>query len=55
MRSRGRPIVLDDGARAVVTVHPSYLLRIRDAPAKEEAFTAFVADLGVARALATRA
>jgi DNA polymerase len=52
MASRGRPIRLDQGAMAVVTVHPSYLLRIPDAAAKAKAFEDFVSDLGVGRALA---
>ena len=35
-----------------ITVHPSYLLRIPDADAKEEAYKEFVADLKKIRALA---
>ena len=51
MKSRGRPLALDDGARAVVTVHPSYLLRVPDEAARHAAYRAFVADLKTARAL----
>ncbi|WP_375186589.1 UdgX family uracil-DNA binding protein [Sphingobium yanoikuyae] len=42
---RGRPIPLDDGAEAWITVHPSYLLRLPapDRQAQEQA--RFVADL----------
>jgi DNA polymerase len=48
---RGKPQEAD-GAQVVVTIHPSYMLRIPDAAAKAEAFQAFVADLGAARRLA---
>jgi DNA polymerase len=59
MKSRGRPIPLEDGAPdarcvGVVTVHPSYLLRVPDAEAKAAAFRDFVSDLSeVARLLKT--
>ena len=33
------------GRRGIITVHPSYLLRIPDAAAKAAAFKLFVADL----------
>ena len=36
-KNRGRLIDLADGIRALVTVHPSYLLRLPDADAKETA------------------
>lgn len=53
MRSRGRAIQLEDGATGVVTVHPSYLLRVPDAEAKAAAYRDFVRDLrGVAELLA---
>jgi DNA polymerase len=42
---RGRPVPLDDGATAFVTVHPSALLRIQDDADKKSAYAAFVADL----------
>jgi DNA polymerase len=44
-RERGRPIDLEDGAKALLTVHPSYLLRIPDATAKAEERHRFVLDL----------
>jgi uracil-DNA glycosylase len=33
-KNRGRLIDLDEGIKALVTVHPSYLLRLPDADAK---------------------
>ena len=51
LKSRGRVFDLEDGARALITVHPSYLLRLPDPKAKAEAYAAFVADLAAARAL----
>lgn len=51
---RGRVVTTKDGAPLFVTVHPSYLLRLPDAAAKEREYARFVADLGQARALATR-
>lgn len=50
-RERGRPIPLADGATGLLTVHPSYLLRIPDAAAKAAERARFVADLQQARAL----
>lgn len=51
-RVRGRPLALDDGSELWVTVHPSYLLRLRD-EAKGEQERMFQADLrAVARRLA---
>jgi len=52
MKTRGRAIPLDDQSQAMVTVHPSYLLRIPDAKAKAEGFEAFVEDLRAAARLA---
>ncbi|HEX4160536.1 MAG TPA: UdgX family uracil-DNA binding protein [Rhizomicrobium sp.] len=46
-RSRGRVFDLDAGAKALITVHPSYLLRIEDAD-KDREFALFVADLKLA-------
>jgi DNA polymerase len=37
------------GAKVLVTVHPSSLLRIQDRPDKEQAWNAFVKDLKVLR------
>ena len=50
-RERGRPIVLDGNAQAVVTVHPSYLLRLPDEDAKRREYASFVRDLTLARDL----
>ena len=41
-KNRGRLIDLDDGTRALVTVHPSYLLRLPDAEAKAREYRRFV-------------
>ena len=49
-RNRGRVIELDDGTRALVTVHPSYLLRLPDADAKALEYQRFVDDLKLAAA-----
>ena len=51
LKSRGQLFDLDDGARGVITVHPSYLLRLPDERAKAEAYARFVEDLSGARAL----
>ena len=48
-RERGRPIPLEAGTRGLVTVHPSYLLRLPDEAAKAREYAAFVADLTQAR------
>jgi DNA polymerase len=50
-KNRGRPIDLDDGVKALVTVHPSYLLRLPDADAKAREYQRFVDDLKIAAAL----
>src|ERR1700737_801807 len=50
-KNRGRPINLDDGIKALVTVHPSYLLRLPDADAKAREYERFVDDLKIAAAL----
>jgi DNA polymerase len=47
-KSRGRLIDLDDGTKALVTVHPSYLLRLPDAEAKAREYQRFVDDLKIA-------
>ena len=39
-KNRGRLIDLDDGNQALVTVHPSYLLRLPDADAKAREYRA---------------
>ncbi|MBV8681491.1 MAG: UdgX family uracil-DNA binding protein [Caulobacteraceae bacterium] len=53
MRSRGRPLPLDGGLQGLITVHPSYLLRIPDEAAKAAAWRGFVEDLTVAGKLIT--
>jgi probable DNA metabolism protein len=50
-KSRGRAIDLEDGTRALVTVHPSYLLRLPDADAKAREYQRFVDDLKIVAAL----
>jgi uracil-DNA glycosylase family protein len=47
-KTRGRLIDLDDGIKALVTVHPSYLLRLPDAEAKAQEYQRFVDDLRIA-------
>ena len=48
-KERGRPIALEAGGRVLLTVHPSYLLRLPDAAAKAAERARFVADLRQAR------
>ena len=50
-RERSRAIALDGNSQAVVTVHPSYLLRLPDEAAKQREYAAFVADLRYAASL----
>jgi uracil-DNA glycosylase family protein len=47
-KNRGRLIDIDDGIKALVTVHPSYLLRLPDADAKAQEYARFVSDLKIA-------
>jgi uracil-DNA glycosylase len=47
-KSRGRLIGLPDGIKALVTVHPSYLLRLPDEDAKAQEYERFVDDLKIA-------
>ena len=54
-RERGRPLRLADGATVLVTVHPSFLLRLPDEAARAREYAAFVADLRVAAGLASAA
>ena len=53
-KNRGRVIELGEGPHALVTVHPSYLLRRPDADAKASEYKRFVADLKVAAAYLRR-
>jgi uracil-DNA glycosylase len=50
-KNRGRLIDLDGGLKGLVTVHPSYLLRLPDADAKALEYKRFVDDLRIAAAL----
>jgi DNA polymerase len=53
---RGAEQRLDDGTLALVTIHPSYLLRIQDHDDKAREYRRFVADLRLAaRVMARRA
>ena len=48
LRDRGKVISSPYGAPALVTVHPSSLLRVPDAEARHRAYTDFVGDLRLA-------
>ncbi|MBI5261967.1 MAG: UdgX family uracil-DNA binding protein [Bradyrhizobium sp.] len=50
-KNRGRLIDLDEGVKALVTVHPSYLLRLPDPESKELEYKRFVDDLKIAAGL----
>jgi DNA polymerase len=47
-KNRGRLIDMEDGRKALVTVHPSYLLRLPDEDAKAREYERFVDDLSLA-------
>jgi DNA polymerase len=51
-RNRGHQVTWRDGRRGLITVHPSYLLRIPDAESKAREYKAFVHDLKQAAKLA---
>jgi uracil-DNA glycosylase len=51
---RGKVSRLDDGTAVIVTIHPSYLLRMPDAGSRDPEMAAFIADLKRAWALADR-
>jgi len=53
-KNRGRLIDLPDGIKALVTVHPSYLLRLPDEEAKAQEYERFVSDLKMAAAFLRR-
>jgi uracil-DNA glycosylase len=53
-KTRGRIIELVEGIHALVTVHPSYLLRLPDAESKEREYERFVDDLKIAAAFVRR-
>lgn len=46
-KTRGRVIELDDATKVLVTVHPSYLLRLPDDDAKAREYERFVEDLRI--------
>src|SRR6202453_4525621 len=50
-KNRGRMIDLEDGIRALLTVHPSYLLRLPDEEARALEYHRFVEDLRIAAEL----
>jgi uracil-DNA glycosylase family protein len=47
-KNRGRLIDLEEGIKALVTVHPSYLLRLPDAGSKAREYARFVDDFRIA-------
>jgi DNA polymerase len=49
-KNRGRLIDLEDGIKALVTVHPSYLLRQPDEDARAREYQRFVDDLKIVAA-----
>jgi DNA polymerase len=49
-KNRGRLIDLEDGTKALVTVHPSYLLRLPDEDARAREYERFVDDLKIVAA-----
>lgn len=49
---RGRSFILRPGRRAIVTIHPSYLLRLPEEAARANEYQRFVADLAQVSALA---
>ncbi len=51
---RGRMLELPDGAAVLVTIHPSFLLRIQDAADKKREYVRFVADLRLAAKILAR-
>jgi uracil-DNA glycosylase family protein len=53
-KNRGHVLTLEDGASAMITVHPSYLLRVFDID-KEREYAKFVADLKLAAKFMQRA
>jgi DNA polymerase len=48
--TRGRPLKLEDGGECWVTIHPSYLLRLREKADKDREYAKFVDDLRSANA-----
>ena len=54
-KNRGHIVDLPDGPKAMITVHPSYLLRLPDAEAKAREYQLFVEDLKIAATALKRA
>jgi DNA polymerase len=52
-RNRGRVVALDEQTSALVTIHPSYILRLDDGD-KEREYSRFVEDLRLAAPFARR-
>lgn len=50
-KNRGKPVTLDHTMQALVTVHPSYLLRLPDEETKAREYRRFVGDLKLAAKL----
>lgn len=46
-RERGRVVALAPDRQGLITVHPSFLLRLPDAAAQDAAYREFIADLRV--------
>jgi DNA polymerase len=53
--NRGRLLALPDGGKGLITVHPSYLLRLQEARDKRREFDLLVKDLRIAAAAARKA
>jgi DNA polymerase len=51
-KTRGRVMERDDGLRVFITVHPSFILRIRDAAGKEAERARFLKDMRAVKKLA---
>jgi DNA polymerase len=51
-KSRGKILELPEGQHGIVTIHPSYLLRIPDPAEKAAELKHFIADLRIARKFA---
>jgi len=52
---RGQVLAISDGGSALVTIHPSYLLRIQEERDKRAEYARFLADLEVAKDFLNRA
>ena len=51
LKARGQAFTLDDQTQALITLYPSYLLRLPDKAAQAEGFAMLVEDLRAAHAL----